>query len=73
MDWPAPHVKECVYKVFQTHYRHWRNILNKEYKKMMAKDINPREKSPRPEVGLEDWLSVCDQIENDDFKVVTYM
>lgn len=39
----------------------------------MAKGINPREKSPRPEVGLEDWLSVCDRIEDEDFKVVTYM
>ena len=39
----------------------------------MAKDINPREKSPCPEVGLEDWLFVYDQIEDDDFKIVTHI
>ena len=39
----------------------------------MAKGINPREKSPCLEVGWEDWLFICDWIEDDDFKVVTRM
>lgn len=51
-------------------YRNWRNTLKECYDSFVNKELDPRKKTPRPEVHIDKWRAVCDWLESDAFKVL---
>ncbi|XP_057803358.1 uncharacterized protein LOC131018661 [Salvia miltiorrhiza] len=67
-DWSDKRVQEIINAKFKSAFTRWRCTLHKLYENLLAKDVDPRDVCPRPDLTMEKWLEACDFIEDNDFQ-----